>query len=96
MKRRGFLRCLLAGLAACVSGPIFGWQKYTGPQERQVLEVGPGRQYATLQTAIKDAWNGDVIYVYPGLYEVPRGPINIRRSVSIIGVDGARPTFTKG
>lgn len=37
--------------------------------EGQYLNVGPGQEYETIQSAVYDARQGDTILVYPGFYE---------------------------
>lgn len=40
----------------------------TGLASAAILEVGPGKNYATINSAIAAAGNGDTILVYPGTY----------------------------
>lgn len=49
-----------------------------------VLTVGPGKEFSTIQQALDSAAAGDTLQVSPGLYE---GPIHIKKSVRLIGRD---------
>jgi hypothetical protein len=47
-----------------------------------VLEVGPGKTYATIQAAVNAANAGDEIYVYPGTYNES---VDLSQDVTISG-----------
>lgn len=57
-----------------------------------ILEVGPGKPYSTIQSAIDAASSGDTILVYDGIY---REAILIDKPLDVIG-SGASTTFING
>ncbi len=56
------------------------WEKTSIPDG--ALEVGVGKQYTTIQSAINAATAGDVIYVHPGTYAEA---LTINKQVAILG-----------
>jgi len=52
--------------AVCIS-PIFNW--FGAPLDAATLEVGTGKTYATIQTAVDTAYSSDEIVVYAGTYD---------------------------
>ncbi len=57
--RLGLLALLLAAIGLATAPPVYA----------DVLEVGPGKTYATIQAAVNAANTDDEIHVYPGIYE---------------------------
>src|SRR5690348_17305722 len=55
------------------------------------LRIGPGQPYAELQTAVKDALDGDRLLIFPGAY----GPAAVHASIEIVGVGGASQTVVQ-
>lgn len=76
MRKKWFCVCMLASmllglpLVGC-SDPTSGQENETPSKEgkKNVLTVGTGKQYATIQAAVNAAKNEDIIEVYPGTYE---------------------------
>lgn len=66
-----------------------------GPSNRllmaanNILEVGEGYNYTTIQTALDDAVSGDLVIVYPGLYATPN-VIPLKDRVNMYCYEGAK------
>jgi len=65
------------------------------PAQAATLEVGPGKPYATITTAIGDAGTGDTILVYADTYDAePAWPIDVDvADLTIRSVSGAASTI---
>ncbi len=59
---------------------------------QETLEVGGGKQYATIQEAIKDAPHGGTILVHPGTYIWTKN-IVINKSLTVESIEGAENTI---
>jgi parallel beta-helix repeat protein len=75
-----------AGLVSCVGEE--------GVPGKVVLEVGPGKDYATIQAAVDDAEPGWTVLVYPGTYE-ENVTVN-KAGLTLKSNDGPEVTTVKG
>ena len=83
MKSRISLLLLLILLICTISGNIFS----------ATLEVGTGKTYSTIQTAIDAASSGDTILVYPGTYTEN---INLSDGITVESSGTASETIIDG
>jgi hypothetical protein len=79
--RFGLLALLLAVIGLAAAPPAYA----------DVLEVGPGKTYATIQAAVNAANADDEIHVYPGIYaeSVDLSQMNPNGNIRLITVDDA-------
>ena len=59
--------------------------------EEHVSRVGSGQQYATIEDALADPAHEDIIYVYPGTYNV--GMLEIGDAIILIGQQSPQPVI---
>jgi len=64
----------------------------SGRELYSILEVGNGKQYSKIMDAINDSWEGDIILVFPGIYNET---LDITKKVIIKGF-GNNSTFING
>lgn len=65
----------------------------TACTQAATLKVGPGRLYATVQSAVSAAASGDTIEIDPGTYYVSNGWAAINTNLTIRGVGAVRPVI---